>query len=162
MESAAAAETPGTSGPLAAILVGGGVAGLIDILYAIGANLPKGVAPIRILQSVASGLLGRAAYQGGVATALLGTVLHFAMTIAMAALFVAAVRAVPTLRQHLLAAGLAYGALIYFAMRWIVVPISRFPGDLRSIQPVELAVHVIGVGLVIALATRRFAALQAM
>ena len=159
MENAAAREGLGT-GPLAAILIGGGAAGLIDILFAIGANLPRGVAPIKVLQSVASGLLGRAAYQGGVGTALLGTLLHFTMTLAMAALFVAAARSIAPVRQHLIVAGLAYGALIYFAMRWVVVPLSRFPGEMRVVNPVELAVHVIGVGLVIALATRRFAALR--
>ena len=157
MHSPAAPESA-RSDPLLAVLVGGGGAGLIDILYAIGANLPKGVAPIQVLQSVASGLLGRAAYQGGAATAVLGTVLHFALNFVMAALFVAAARSLPQIRQHLMAAGLAYGALIYFAMRWVVVPLSRFPGDLRVINPVELAVHAVGVGLVIAFATRRFAA----
>ncbi len=143
--------------PLLAMLVGGAAAGLIDLLYAILANLPRDVAPIRVLQSVASGLLGRAAYQGGAATALLGTALHFAMTIAMAGLFVAASRSLPPIRRHPIAAGLGYGLLIYFAMRWVVVPLSRFPGDLRVINPVELAVHAVGVGLVIAFATRRFA-----
>ncbi len=145
------------SEPIVAALTGGAAAGLIDLLYAIGANLPAGVAPIRVLQSVASGLLGRAAYQGGVGTALLGTALHFAMTIVMAALFVAVARSAPPIRRHLIAAGLAYGVLIYFAMRWVVVPLSHFPGDLRVVRPVELAVHAVGVGLVIALAARRFA-----
>ena len=143
--------------PVVAVLVGGAAAGLIDILYAIGANLPQGVAPIRVLQAVAGGLLGRAAYQGGIGTALLGTALHFIMTIIMAALFVAAARSVPPIRQRLMVAGLAYGALIYFAMRWVVVPLSHFPGDLRVIDPVELAVHIVGVGLVIAFATHWFA-----
>lgn len=156
MDSAAATEAARVD-PLLAVLVGGGAAGLIDILYAIGVNLPKGVAPARVLQSVASGLLGRAAYQGGLATALLGTMLHFLMTLAMAALFVAAARSIPAVRQQLVAAGLAYGAAVYFAMRWVVVPLSRFPGDLRAIHPVELGVHAVGVGLVIALAARRFA-----
>jgi len=159
MENVAAPEIL-RGGPLAAVLVGGGAAGLIDILYAIGANGAKGVAPIRVLQSVASGLLGRDAYQGGIATALLGTALHFAMTVAMAAIFVAAARSLAPVREHLLVAGLAYGALIYFGMRWVIVPLSRFPGELRTINPTELAVHVIGVGLVIAVAARRFAALS--
>ncbi|WP_114954425.1 hypothetical protein [Sphingosinicella terrae] len=154
--SAAIAAPPG---PLAAILAGGFVAGAIDIAYAILANLPKGVAPARVLQSVASGLLGRDAYQGGAATAAFGLFLHFAMTVAMAALFVAAARSMPALRQQLLVAGLVYGGLIYFAMRWVVVPLSRFPGDLRSFSALEFAVHVVGVGLVIAIAARRLAAL---
>ena len=144
-------------GELIAVLAGGAAAGLIDLLYPVAASLPKGVEPIRVLQSVASGLLGRTAYQGGAATALLGTALHFALTLIMAAMFVAAARSLPPIRRHLLVAGLAYGLLIYFAMRWVVLPLSRFPGDLRVINPVELAVHALGVGLVIALATRRFA-----
>lgn len=143
--------------PLMATLVGGLAAGAIDILYAIFANMPRGVSPERVLQSVASGLLGRSAYDHGAATAVLGLVLHFAMTIAMAAIFVAAARSIVPVRQHLVAFGLAYGAFIYFAMRWVVVPLSRFPGDLRFISPLELAFHAVGVGLVIALATRRFA-----
>ena len=143
--------------PLLAVLAGGAAAGLIDLLYAIGANLPKGVAPTRVLQSVASGLLGREAYQGGAATALLGTALHFAMAMVMAALFVAVARSVAPIRRHLIAAGLFYGFILYFAMRWVVVPLSQFPGDLRVINPVELAVHIFGVGLVIAFATRWFA-----
>ena len=156
MESTAEPEVLGGE-PVLAMITGAVAAGLIDLLYAIGANLQVGVAPIRVLQSVASGLLGRDAYQGGAATALLGTALHFAMTLIMAASFVAAARSVPHIRRHLIAAGLAYGVLIYFAMRWMVVPLSYFPGDLRVVNPVELAVHAFGVGLVIALATRRCA-----
>lgn len=41
-----------------AILWGGLVAGLIDITYAVGFSAMRGVPPARILQSVASGLLG--------------------------------------------------------------------------------------------------------
>lgn len=140
---------------LKAVLVGGLVSGAIDISYAILANIDR-VSPVRVLQSVASGLLGRGAYQGGGATALLGTLLHFGMTLAMAAIFVAAAHRIEPLRRHLLIAGLAYGALIYVAMRLVIVPLSRFPGDMQVRLGLELAVHVVGVGLVIALATRIF------
>ena len=144
------------NGNLTAILVGGFIAGAIDISYAIISSLSR-VAPERILQSVASGLLGRDAFEGGAPTALLGLVLHFAICTAIAAIFVSAARALPPLRQHLIAAGIVYGASVYFVMRWVVVPLSRFPGDLRIVHPLEIAVHAFGVGLVIALAARRFA-----
>ena len=147
---------------LKAALVGGIAAGAIDIAYAILASGAKGVSAERVLQSVASGLLGRDAYAGSAATAGLGLLLHFAMTTLMALLFVAAARSFEPVRNHLLLAGLAYGAAIYFAMRWVVVPLSRFPGDLRAINPLELAVHMIGVGLVIALAARRFGAVPSL
>ena len=146
------------NGNLTAILVGGFIAGAIDISYAIVSSLSR-VAPERILQSVASGLLGRDAFEGGAPTALLGLFLHFAICTAIAAIFVWAARALPPLRQHLIAAGIVYGASVYFVMRWVVVPLSRFPGDLRVVHPLEIAVHAFGVGLVIALAARRFASL---
>jgi hypothetical protein len=146
-------------GALKAALAGGVLAGALDLVYAVVANGAKGVTAEKVFQSIASGLLGRGAYQGGAVTSTLGIALHFLMTIAMAALFIAAARTVPAIRTNLLAAGLAYGALIYFAMRWAVVPLSRFPGDLRQIQPLEIAVHMLCVGLVIALTARRLGAI---
>lgn len=143
------------------MVLGGMAAGLIDLSYAILASAAKGVSVTRVLQSVAGGLLGSQAYRGDLATAALGVALHFCMTIAMAALFIALARRSQRLRRHLLLSGLAYGALIYFTMRWLVVPLSRFPGDLRSFNPGEFAVHMFGVGLVIALSARWLGAVPA-
>jgi hypothetical protein len=155
----AARHITASNAALKAAIAGGLAAGAIDIVYAIAANSAKGVAPDQVLQAVASGLLGPGAFQGGAATAALGLLLHFILTIVMAALFIAAARSIPAIRQHLAAAGLIYGAIIYFAMRWAVVPLSRFPGDLRVIHPLEIAVHMVGVGLVIAFVARRFGAI---
>jgi uncharacterized membrane protein YagU involved in acid resistance len=134
---------------LAATLVGG----TIDIGYAIVANLQR-VSPTVVLQSVASGLLGRDSFDAGAATAALGLFLHFAMIFAMAMLFIGAAVWLPVVRRNILVSGLLYGAAIFFVMRWVVVPLSRFPGDLRTISPLELIVHIVGVGLVIALSAR--------
>jgi uncharacterized membrane protein YagU involved in acid resistance len=141
---------------LKAAAVGGLIGGAIDISYAIIASLPK-ASPTRVLQSVASGFLGPDAFQGGPATAAFGLFLHFAMTFVMALIFVVAARGLALVRNNIITAGLLYGTAIYFVMRWVVVPLSRFPGDLRHINPLELALHIVGVGLVIALAARRFA-----
>lgn len=149
----------GIAAILPAALVGGSLAGAIDIGYAIAANLAK-VPPGRVLQSVASGLLGRSAFEGGPATAVLGLALHFLMTIVMAVIFILVARASAPVRNNLVAAGLLYGCAIYFVMRWVVVPLSRFPGDLRALHPLELAFHAVGVGLVIALTARHFGALD--
>ena len=54
-----------------AVLVGGSIAGALDITYAIVFSGLHGVPAIRILQSVASSLLGSAAYKGGLPTAAL-------------------------------------------------------------------------------------------
>lgn len=143
-----------------AAVVGGLCAGTIDITYAIVANAPKGVTPTVVFQSVASGLLGRAAYHGGVATAVAGLLLHLAMVVVMALIFISAARNSSIIRKYLLVSALLYGALLYFGMRWVIVPLSRFPGDLRVFHPLELLTHMVGVGLVIALVARWFGALD--
>ncbi len=68
------------------LVQGGVLAGALDITYAIVFNYVRsGVPPVRILQSVASGLLGRAAYSGGAGTAGLGLALHFFIALTAAA-----------------------------------------------------------------------------
>jgi hypothetical protein len=69
---------------LAAILWGGAIAGAFDLTYATVFYGLRGVKPIRVSQSIASGLLGPKAYEGGFATAILGVVLHFVIAIGAA------------------------------------------------------------------------------
>jgi hypothetical protein len=60
-----------------AILLGGLIVGTLDITDAIVFfGLTRNVRPYRIFQSVASGLLGRASYSGGMKTVVLGAFLH--------------------------------------------------------------------------------------
>jgi hypothetical protein len=147
-----------SAGALAvAILVGGGVAGLLDITYAcINVGL-RGVSPERLLQFVASGLLGSAAFDGGLATAALGLALHFAMALVMAAVFTLASLALPTLRLRPILWGLAYGAGIFFVMNFIVVPLSAVPqsgSPSLVLRAVELVSNMLLVGLPISFSAR--------
>jgi hypothetical protein len=141
-----------------AILVGGSIAGALDITYAIVFSAFRGVLPLRILQSVASGLLGSAAYDGGLPTAALGLFLHFFIAFSAAAIFYLASRWFPFLIRHAVLSGVLYGAGIYAVMNLVVVPLSAFPRKL-SFPPrvliTGLFVHMFFIGLPIALATRR-------
>jgi hypothetical protein len=139
-----------------AIFVGGFAAGALDILYACVAGWMNGFPPDRILQSVASGLLGRGAFEGGAATALLGLGLHFAMTWAMAAAFVWASLRLPSLRRQPLLMGPLYGVGLYLVMNRIVLPLSAFPGKPTELGADGLLVHMVFVGLPIALAAARW------
>jgi uncharacterized membrane protein YagU involved in acid resistance len=141
-----------------AILVGGGIAATFDIIYAIvyswiRANVP----PIAILQSVASGLLGKSAYEGGAATALLGLCLHYSMGFIIAAIFWLASRRLRFMTARAVLAGLLYGICVYFVMNFIVLPLSAFPTQM-TYTPVRMAInivaHMVLFGLPIALATR--------
>ncbi len=146
--------------PLSAILIGGAIAGTLDLTYAIGFSAWRGVAPIRILQSVASGLLGAPAFEGGVATAALGLALHFGIALLWASTFYLASRWISFLTRHPVIAGLFYGLLIYAVMNLVVLPLSAFPRKVTFpllVLVTGILVHMFCIGLPIALALRRAA-----
>jgi hypothetical protein len=141
-----------------AILVGGSIAGVFDITYAIVFSAFRGVAPTRILQSVASGLLGSAAFAGGWPAAALGFVLHFVIALSFATFFWFASRQFPLLVRRAVIFGAAYGFMIYWVMNLVVLPLSAFPRKVTFVPVVVatgLFVHMFLVGVPIALATRR-------
>lgn len=140
-----------------AIVVGGFVSGALDIIYACVRGVQAGATSERVLQSVASGLIGRPAFEGGGGTAALGLGLHFAMTLVMAAIYVVAAARVPALRTWWWLAGPAYGAAIYLVMNRVVVPLSAWPGKPFPLNLSGLAVHMFFVGLTIAFAAVRWA-----
>jgi hypothetical protein len=147
--------------PGRAVFVGGLAAGILDISYAFLLWGLRGVSPVRILQSVAAGLLGSASYQGGAATAALGAGLHFFNAFVIAAVFVMASRAWTVLAHRPLVFGPLYGAGVYLVMNYVVIPLSAFPRRGASPAPVVwitgVLVHMFLVGLPIALAARRAA-----
>lgn len=141
-----------------AILWGGLVAGLIDISYAVGFSATRGVPPMRILQSVASGLLGSPAYQGGAATATLGLVLHFVLMMIIAAIFYFASTRLRFLVTRPIWWGALYGFLVYWVMNLVVLPLSAFPSQVKFVPILvitSLIVHAFGIGVPIAIASSR-------
>lgn len=141
-----------------AILGGGLIAGLIDITYAVGFSATRGVPPVRILQSVASGLLGSPAYQGGAATAALGLLLHFLLMLIIAAIFYFASTRLRFLIARPVWWGALYGFLVYWVMNLVVLPLSAFPSEVKFVPVVvitSLIVHAFGIGVPIAWASRK-------
>ncbi len=141
------------------VLAGGLACGAFDLTFAFiyyGAEF--GVKPERIMQSIASGLLGARAFEGGVITAALGVLLHFDIACAIALVFCLAARAWTALTRWAITSGIVYGAIVYFVMKWIVTPLSAVP--MRSYPPpirsAELIAHMLLVGLPVALAARRW------
>jgi uncharacterized membrane protein YagU involved in acid resistance len=134
------------------------VSGTVDILYAMGMGLTRGAAPERVLQSVASGLLGAEAYTGGTATAALGLVLHFILMGLMASVFVIAATRLAWLTARPALAGIAYGLVTSATMNLVVIPLSAI-GHLPNFTPRAIAstlfAHIVLVGLPFAFMTRR-------
>jgi hypothetical protein len=142
------------------ILYGGLVVGILDGLFAlIFYGLILGAKPLRIFQSVAAGLLGKASFEGGMPTFLLGLLLHFVVALCIAAVYYAASLRLPMLLQHAVVCGLIYGLLAYLGMNYIVIPLSAIglrPTSLRTFLPAFIG-HALLVGLPIALIARRSA-----
>lgn len=145
--------------PLAAVLAGGLTAAVLDITYAFIAFGLRGASPMQILQSVASGLLGKASYTGGVAAAVLGGVLHVAIALVMAAVYGIASRFLPALNRRPWLWGPAYGFGCYVVMNLVVLPLRFGPRPAPNLDLVlgGVAIHMFGVGLPIALFAARAA-----
>ena len=142
-----------------AILWGGLLAGVGDIMFAFVVSWLRGVGPVRVLQSVASGLLGRAAAEGGLATAALGALLHFLIAFVWAAVYWLASRRLEVLARRPVVCGLLYGVVVYFFMYFVVLPLSAIYFPLtRTASSILLnaAGHMLLVGLPIALAASKF------
>lgn len=106
------------------LLLCGTAVGSLDLLFAWGFWQSHGVGMTRILQSIASGLLGKASFEGGTATATLGAGLHyFIATMFGVAYYLVSLRR-PGLRRRPIAFGLSYGVLLYLVMNFIVLPLS--------------------------------------
>jgi hypothetical protein len=147
------------SGRLRAIVAGGLAAALLDALDALVAyKLAFGMSPLVIYQFVASGLLGKAAYAGGVTSALLGLAVHFLVAFAAATVFVLASERFPGLRRAAVGWGLAFGVAVFVVMSFVVIPLSRIGASVPSLPLAVNGVlaHALLVGLPIALAARRF------
>jgi hypothetical protein len=142
---------------LPTIASAGLIAGILDIISAFVITGIKGTGFIRMLQGIASGLLGQRSFEGGMATAGLGLAIHFLIAFTAAAVFYAASRKLSSLTQHVAVSGLLYGIAVYIFMYWMVVPLA-FPNARHSMSRDVTAVmiYIVLIGLPIALVVRRF------
>jgi hypothetical protein len=142
-----------------AIFWGGLIAGTLDILAAFVNSGLRGGSPTRVLQAIASGLLGADSFKGGFATAALGLGLHFFIATTATAVYYAASRKLKVLVDQPIVCGLAYGIPVYLVMNLIVLPlsaitfkISHTPGNVAT----AVLILMFCVGLPVALVVRRF------
>ena len=143
--------------PLAVVL-GGVIAGTLDLLYAFTFWGMQGIPPLRILQSVAAGWLGRDAFTAGAASAVLGAASHYGIALVMAWMYSLVARRTPALVRRPFRYGALYGVLLYVVMTYGVVPLSAAgKGAWPAWQWQQLAhvlAHAVLVGVPCALATR--------
>ena len=151
--------TGGPTNSSLGILWGGLIAGSMDITaailtYKIRSNLPA----TRLLQFVASGLLGKDAFTGGARAAALGLFLHFVIAFGATAVFYLASRKMPWLIQYAVLAGVLYGIAVHQFMQQVVLPLSAIQKGPTSFTGlvIGLVTHIVCIGLPIALIVRKF------
>jgi uncharacterized membrane protein YagU involved in acid resistance len=147
------------SEPYKIILLAGLIAGVLDLTAAVVTTVLRGREPVRMLQSITSGLIGLESYNGGLKTAALGVVLHFIIATGAATVFYAVSRKLTFLLRQPIISGLLYGIAVYFFMNLVVLPLSAFPHRVTfplSSLIIGLVVHMFCVGLPIALVVRRY------
>jgi uncharacterized membrane protein YagU involved in acid resistance len=146
----------GRPSALFTILAGGLIAGTLDALDAVVYyKLANGVAPYRIFQHIAGGLLGPNAFNGGAKTVILGVFLHYLIATGAAAVFYLAWLRWRALYEKPWIFGPLFGLCVFLVMHFIVVPLSAIQHYHLSMPAGELAdqlfTHMFFVGLSIAL-----------
>ena len=113
---------------------------------------------ISVLQYVASGAMGNAAFAGGPATALLGLVFDVIMTTIMAGVFILSAHRIPLLRRHVIPGALLYGFGVFVVMNFIVLPLSAappLPAPPMWLFIENILVHILLIGLPLGILVQR-------
>lgn len=159
--STIASTAPTTSNSLLRLsVIGGLIIGLlhlviqVDVVYDLLLKSPF----IGSLQYVTSGVMGDTAFAGGLATALLGVILEFVMTIIIAGVFFLSADRIPLLRRHVIPGSLLYGFGVFVVMNFIVLPLSAAPT--LPAPPMWLLIeiileHILLIGLPLGILVRR-------
>jgi hypothetical protein len=106
------------------ILLGALCLGTWDLLFARIYWNAEGVTLVRVLQSIASGIYGKASHDGGVKTAIVGAVCQYLIALCMVLAYFLVSRRIGWLVRWPVPLGLAYGIFLYFFMNLVVVPLS--------------------------------------
>ena len=137
------------SRPAAAIFWGTVVVGLLDILLA----AVYYQAPILgCFRGVAAGVLGRAAFQGGLPASFLGAALHFFIAFSIVSVYYLASRRIPALTQRPVLWGVLYGLGEFVFMNYLVVPLSAAGSfDRLPTSPTFIFWHALGQAVLVGL-----------
>jgi hypothetical protein len=132
--------------------------GVLDLSDAFIFYALRGVSPVRILQGIAFGALGRASFSMGNRSAFLGLVFHFFIAFSVTMVYLLASRRLP-LSRHPWISGALFGIALYIVMNYVVLPLSKV--GLRPTPPLiplinGVAALVFCIGIPLAFIARRY------
>jgi uncharacterized membrane protein YagU involved in acid resistance len=135
------------------------LAGSLDIAAAIiNSNLRAGTSPVVVLQFIASGVLGRNAFSGGISTAVLGLIFHYLITFIWTFIFFVFYPKLNFSPKYKIPSGLLYGLIIWLIMNLIVLPLSNVPRIQSQVSQIIIGISFIMflVGLPISLIFHKY------
>ncbi len=137
------------------VALAGVAAGAIDLAFNTVKSLNAGTSVLRPWKGVAAALLGKdAVIQGGDKMAVIGVGLHFLITIGAAAIFVLVAKRQRWLVRHPFFSGLAFGALFFLILNYVILPLSVIGHPLyvgAASIAIALPSHIIMIGLPISM-----------
>ena len=145
-------------------LVAGALVAVLDISFAetYWVVIRNATTYARVLQSIASGAIGKSAFQGGSDTVILGAILHCTVAYGWTAIFLLASRHWRAFARVLagpygaVKTGFPFGVVVWLVMDFVVMPLSHArPTPVGSTWfVVSLLWHPVGVGLPMAVVLR--------
>lgn len=147
---------PRYDSPIKTILLAGLITGLLDITAAIVILGKMNVAGV--LKYIASGVLGKAAFQGGTDVALLGLLFHFCIAYSFTILYFIIYPHIVLFQKQKVLSGLLYGILVWCVMNLLVLPlthVSRGPFKWDKAL-LNMAILMVMIGLPISLIIHRY------
>jgi hypothetical protein len=117
-----------------------------------------GATPTLVFQFIASGALGKRAFQEGSYSVLLGIGVHILISLVTAAVFAIAALRWDWLRRHVVLSGSACGIVAFLVMSFIVLPLSAIGLALPrspALFATSLAIHMFAFGVPIAVVCAR-------
>jgi len=119
----------------------------------------KGVTTVeRILQSIASGVFGKKAFEGGIRMAFSGIILHYLIAFIFAIFYFIVYPMFPPLKKNWVVSGLIYGIGVWVVMNLIVRPLAFPDAATPKWDAIFLGMSILMVmiGLPIAYITHRY------
>lgn len=140
-------------------LIAGLSAAVIEMIFVLPLRYwLVGATPAAVFQFIASGALGRRAFEDGTYSVLLGIGVHTLISIVSAAVFAIAALRWDWLRRHVILSGCACGIVAFLVMSFIVLPLSAIGLSLPrspALFATSLCIHMFAFGVPIAVVCAR-------
>lgn len=149
MNTAAMSVNASNHSPGKLVLLGGFIAGLDDFIYPTVTTVLAGNPWTQPWKGVASGLLGKAAREGGLEMVALGAGLHWFINIAAAFIFYGVIRRLKFVPRQWFLLACIHGLAVLLTMNYVILPLSAIGRGIYPLEQMHVHAfwHILLVGL---------------